>query len=53
MTGLWQVSGCDVLSAKEMMALDVRYVHERTLRLDIRILLLTPGALLSRFRVTR
>jgi lipopolysaccharide/colanic/teichoic acid biosynthesis glycosyltransferase len=50
MTGLWQVSGRDTVSAKEMMTLDVRYVRERTLWLDFRILILTLPALLGRFR---
>ncbi len=49
MTGLWQVSGRDRVSAKEMMTLDVRYVRERTFRLDLQILLLTAPALLGRF----
>jgi len=50
MTGLWQVSGRERVSAKDMMALDVRYVRERTLWLDFRILLLTLPALLGRTR---
>jgi lipopolysaccharide/colanic/teichoic acid biosynthesis glycosyltransferase len=49
MTGLWQVSGRDRVSAKEMMTLDVRYVRERTFWLDFQILLLTLPALLGRF----
>lgn len=51
MTGLWQVSGRDLLSADEMMRLDVRYVRERTLRLDLKILVLTVPALLGRVAV--
>ena len=38
LTGLWQVSGRSRLSPREMMELDVRYVNERTLWLDIAIL---------------
>jgi lipopolysaccharide/colanic/teichoic acid biosynthesis glycosyltransferase len=49
MTGLWQVSGRDRLSANEMMTLDVRYVRERSLWLDLRILALTLPALLGRY----
>jgi lipopolysaccharide/colanic/teichoic acid biosynthesis glycosyltransferase len=49
MTGLWQVSGRDRLSANEMMTLDVRYVRERSLRLDLQILVLTLPALLGRY----
>lgn len=49
MTGLWQVSGRASLSAEAMMALDVRYVRERSLWLDIKILVLTVPAVLWRF----
>ncbi|TMC98629.1 MAG: sugar transferase [Chloroflexi bacterium] len=51
MTGLWQVSGRDTVSAQDMMALDVRYVREHTLWLDFRILVLTVPALLGRYSV--
>jgi lipopolysaccharide/colanic/teichoic acid biosynthesis glycosyltransferase len=51
MTGLWQVSGRDTVSAQDMMALDVRYVREHTLWLDFRILFLTVPALLGRYSV--
>jgi lipopolysaccharide/colanic/teichoic acid biosynthesis glycosyltransferase len=51
MTGLWQVSGRDRVSAQEMMTLDVRYVRERTFRLDLQILMLTIPALLGRHPV--
>jgi len=51
MTGLWQVSGRDTVSAQDMMALDIRYVRERTLWLDVRILFLTVPALLGRYSV--
>jgi lipopolysaccharide/colanic/teichoic acid biosynthesis glycosyltransferase len=53
MTGLWQVSGRDRLSAKEMMTFDVRYVRERTLWVDFKILLFTLPALLGRFPMGR
>jgi lipopolysaccharide/colanic/teichoic acid biosynthesis glycosyltransferase len=46
-TGLWQVSGRDRLSAHEMMALDARYVREWTHWLDLKILALTGPAILS------
>jgi len=51
MTGLWQVSGRDTVSAQDMMALDVRYVREHTLWLDFRILFLTVPALLGHYSV--
>jgi lipopolysaccharide/colanic/teichoic acid biosynthesis glycosyltransferase len=45
-TGLWQVSGRDRTSAAEMMALDLRYVRERSLATDLKILIRTlPAAL--------
>lgn len=46
MTGLWQVSGRNRLSIPEMLALDVRYARERSLLLDLWILLRTPRAVL-------
>jgi lipopolysaccharide/colanic/teichoic acid biosynthesis glycosyltransferase len=45
-TGLWQVSGRDRLSAHEMMVLDARYVREWTFWLDLKILSLTGPAIL-------
>jgi lipopolysaccharide/colanic/teichoic acid biosynthesis glycosyltransferase len=45
MTGLWQVSRRERLSAAEMMELDRLYVREATLWLDVRILLATGPAL--------
>jgi lipopolysaccharide/colanic/teichoic acid biosynthesis glycosyltransferase len=49
-TGLWQVSGRDRLSAPQMMALDVGYVREWSLWLDLRILCWTPSAVTGRPR---
>jgi lipopolysaccharide/colanic/teichoic acid biosynthesis glycosyltransferase len=51
MTGMWQVSGRETVSAQDMMALDVRYVHERSLRLDVQILALTLPAVFGRYPV--
>jgi lipopolysaccharide/colanic/teichoic acid biosynthesis glycosyltransferase len=48
MTGLWQVSGRESVAAKDMMALDIRYVRECTLLLDFKILFWTVPALLGR-----
>jgi lipopolysaccharide/colanic/teichoic acid biosynthesis glycosyltransferase len=45
-TGLWQVTRRDRLSAPEMMALDLRYVREASLWLDLKTLALTAPALL-------
>lgn len=41
MTGLWQVSGKNKTTYYEMMRLDIRYVQNRSFRLDIKILLKT------------
>jgi lipopolysaccharide/colanic/teichoic acid biosynthesis glycosyltransferase len=45
-TGLWQVSGRSKLSFREQLALDVDYVHRRSLTLDLAILLRTMPALM-------
>ena len=45
MTGLWQVSGRARLGFQEMLDLDVEYARNRSVRLDLRILCLTPRAL--------
>ena len=50
MTGLWQVSGRASVSAGEMMSLDLRYVREMSIGLDLRILVRTVPALLGRDR---
>jgi lipopolysaccharide/colanic/teichoic acid biosynthesis glycosyltransferase len=41
-TGLWQVSGRNHLSMHEMFELDARYVDERDVRLDLKIIARTP-----------
>jgi lipopolysaccharide/colanic/teichoic acid biosynthesis glycosyltransferase len=46
-TGLWQVSGRYRLSAQEMMRLDVRYVREWSLWLDLKILARTVPAMVE------
>lgn len=47
-TGLAQVSGRNGLSWEERFALDVRYVDERDLAMDLNILFRTVGAVLKR-----
>jgi len=42
MTGLWQVSGKNLLSFDEMVRLDIRYARRMSLWLDLLILLKTP-----------
>jgi lipopolysaccharide/colanic/teichoic acid biosynthesis glycosyltransferase len=46
-TGLWQVSGRSDLSDDERMALDLEYVNEGSLYLDLKILARTPAAVLT------
>jgi lipopolysaccharide/colanic/teichoic acid biosynthesis glycosyltransferase len=46
-TGLWQISGRDRLTAAEMMALDLLYVKNGSPWLDIKILALTGPALVG------
>ncbi len=46
-TGLWQVSPRERLSAAEMMQLDLRYVREASLWLDLKILAMTLPALVA------
>jgi lipopolysaccharide/colanic/teichoic acid biosynthesis glycosyltransferase len=48
MTGMWQTSGRSHLPMREGFELDVRYVEERSLRLDLLILLRTVPAVLER-----
>ena len=47
-TGLAQVSGRNAISWPERLALDVQYVDERCLRLDVSIIARTVGAVFSR-----
>ncbi|HET7537852.1 MAG TPA: sugar transferase, partial [Candidatus Didemnitutus sp.] len=46
LTGLWQVSGKNRLTFEEMMRLDIRYAGRVSFMLDLKIILLTPWALL-------
>ena len=47
LTGLWQVSGKNRTTFDRMIQLDIQYANERTLALDLKILLLTVPAVLS------
>ena len=42
-TGLWQVNGRSELPFEEMVRLDLQYIREWSLMLDIKIILATPG----------
>ncbi len=46
LTGLWQVSGKNRTTFTEMMQLDIRYVHHKSLWLDLQIIFKTVPALL-------
>jgi lipopolysaccharide/colanic/teichoic acid biosynthesis glycosyltransferase len=49
MTGLWQVSGRNHLSFTERVCLDRIYAREWSLWLDIKIIMMTPWAVLRQF----
>ncbi|HSW39964.1 MAG TPA: sugar transferase, partial [Acidobacteriota bacterium] len=46
-TGLWQVHGRSRMTFDEMVRLDIRYIMEQSLWLDLKILLQTPRAVIS------
>ena len=47
MTGLWQISGKNRLTFREMVRLDIRYTRKMTFLADLKILLMTPVAIIS------
>ncbi len=47
MTGIWQVSGRSELDGATWLRMDLRYVDEATLALDLALLLRTLPAVLS------
>lgn len=47
LTGLWQVSGRSSKTYNEMVRLDIRYIEKWSVWLDLKIILLTPFAMLS------
>jgi lipopolysaccharide/colanic/teichoic acid biosynthesis glycosyltransferase len=46
-TGLWQIQGRSSTSFNEMVRLDLKYIREWSLKLDLKILFQTPRAVLS------
>lgn len=50
MTGLWQISGKNKLTFKEMVRLDIQYSQELSFWLDLKILVMTPIAILSEIK---
>jgi exopolysaccharide production protein ExoY len=53
LTGLWQVSGKNRTTFEEMIRLDIEYGSRQSPWLDLKIILLTPGALLKQVVETR
>jgi len=49
-TGLWQISGRSTLTFDQMVELDLKYIEEWSLWLDLSILLKTAPALLRTSR---
>ncbi len=47
MTGVWQVRGRNRVSFDEMVRMDIEYIEHQSLWLDLKILLLTPLAVIS------
>ena len=46
-TGLWQVTGRGIVTADEMIDLDIEYIKRQTLWVDLKIMLLTVPAVMS------
>jgi lipopolysaccharide/colanic/teichoic acid biosynthesis glycosyltransferase len=47
LTGLWQISGRNELDFDDRLRLDIAYIRNRSLSLDVRILLRTVAAVAS------
>jgi lipopolysaccharide/colanic/teichoic acid biosynthesis glycosyltransferase len=47
LTGLWQVEGRSRTTFDEMVRMDLRYANIRSLWVDLKILMLTPAAMIS------
>ena len=50
LTGLWQVSGKNKTTFEEMIKLDIRYARQSSIRLDLKIVLMTFPVLLEQFK---
>jgi lipopolysaccharide/colanic/teichoic acid biosynthesis glycosyltransferase len=53
LTGLWQVSGKNKTTFNEMIRLDIRYARNKSLWLDLKIMLWTVPALISQIQDLR
>lgn len=47
LTGLWQVSGRSEMTIHEKLNLDIKYINERSLLADLKIIAKTPWAVIS------
>ena len=47
MTGLWQISGKNCLTFREMVRLDIHYARNLSFLSDLKILLITPVVIVS------
>ena len=50
LTGLWQVSGKNRTTFKEMIRLDIKYIAESSFWLDLKILFKTPFVVFSQIQ---
>ncbi len=46
-SGLWQVKGRSSTTFNDMVRLDLRYIREQSLRLDMKIIVRTPWVVLT------
>jgi len=53
LTGLWQVSGKNKTTFSEMIHLDIKYAHTKSLWLDLKIMFMTVPALVQQVVETR
>jgi len=53
LTGLWQVSGKNNTTFNEMMELDIKYAREKTLWLDLAIIVKTPIVIIGQLLESR
>jgi lipopolysaccharide/colanic/teichoic acid biosynthesis glycosyltransferase len=53
LTGLWQVSGKNRTTFEEMIDLDIRYSHAKSLWLDLKIILKTVPAIISQTKAVK
>ena len=47
LTCIWQISGCSTIAFEGQLAMDLLYIRQRSIKLDLRILLLTLPAVFA------